>query len=136
MSTSTALASQAATKPRDWTRGYALAAGIAYLVTFAASIPSMAQELLAMADHQSVQVDLRSVFVPEAMQDLADGHAEVHHRKVAAAAAGLSGCDTVMLAQFSMADAQPQAQAALSCPVLSSPDCAVHALQQALSHAR
>lgn len=41
MSTSTAPASQAATKPRDWTRGYALAAGIAYLVTFAASIPAL-----------------------------------------------------------------------------------------------
>lgn len=41
MSTTTDPATRATTKPRDWTRGYALAAGIAYLVTFAASIPAL-----------------------------------------------------------------------------------------------
>jgi hypothetical protein len=39
-----------------------------------------------------------------------------------------------MLAQFSMAQAQPQAQATLSCPVLSSPDCAVLALKKRMTH--
>jgi hypothetical protein len=40
--TTTAAASHVTARPtRDWTRGYALAAGIAYLVTFAASIPAV-----------------------------------------------------------------------------------------------
>ena len=94
----------------------------------------MSDELLAMAARRGLEVDLRSVFVPEAMQDLAAGRAEDHHRKIAAAASPLIDCDAVMLAQFSMADAHPHAQAALPCPVLSSPDCAVHALQQTMSH--
>jgi hypothetical protein len=40
----------------------------------------------------------------------------------------------VMLAQFSMAAAQPLVQAGLACPVLSSPDCAVLALQKIMNH--
>ena len=43
--------------------------------------------------------------------------------------------DAVMLAQFSMADAQPAVQAQLECPVLTSPDCAVLALRQRMTHA-
>lgn len=40
--TITATAPSAGTTPRkDWTRGYALAAGIAYLITFAASMPAV-----------------------------------------------------------------------------------------------
>jgi hypothetical protein len=39
-----------------------------------------------------------------------------------------------MLAQFSMAAAQPAAQADLPCPVLSSPDCAVLALRNEMAH--
>lgn len=40
--TTTATAPATSTAPRkDWTRGYALAAGIAYLVTFAASMPAV-----------------------------------------------------------------------------------------------
>lgn len=102
------------------------------VATFAASIPSMSEELLAMAAKRGIEVDLRSLFVPEAMQDLADGRTADHHRKVAGAAAQLRDCDAVMLAQFSMAEARDAAQAGLSCPVLSSPDCAVLALQRAL----
>jgi len=41
----------------------------------------------------------------------------------------------VMLAQFSMAAALPIVQAELPCPVLSSPDCAVQALMERMSHA-
>ena len=46
----------------------------------------------------------------------------------------LAGCEVVMLAQFSMAAAQPAVQAALPCPVLSSPYCAVLALQKRMHH--
>jgi hypothetical protein len=105
------------------------------LATFQASIASMTEELQAMAAARGRSVELRSVFVPEAMDDLAQGRASDHDRKIAEAARTLAGCDTVMLAQFSMAAAQPAVQAQLPCPVLASPDCAVRALQTRMNHA-
>lgn len=105
------------------------------LATFQASLPSMAAELQQMAGERGISVELRSVFVPQAMDDLAAGRAGEHHRKVAAAAGELAGCDAVMLAQFSMAAAAPEVQARLPCPVLSSPDCAVLALMQTMRDA-
>jgi hypothetical protein len=105
------------------------------VATFQASIASMAEELEQMAGERGIPVALRSVFVPQAMEDLAQGRAAEHHRKVAAAARDLAGCDAVMLAQFSMAAAAAEVQAQLPCPVLSSPDCAVLSLLQRMSHA-
>ena len=105
------------------------------LATFQASLGSMAAELQQMASERGIAVDLRSVFVPEAMDDLAQGRAAEHHRRIAAAAGELAGCDAVMLAQFSMAAAAPDVQAQLSCPVLSSPDCAVLSLMQTMADA-
>jgi hypothetical protein len=108
------------------------------IATFAASIPSMSEELLALAQQRGHRVELSTVFVPEAMDDLARGHADLHHRKIAAGAAAggedLQSCAAVMLAQFSMAQAQPQVQAMLACKVLSSPDCAVLALKKRMNH--
>jgi hypothetical protein len=46
----------------------------------------------------------------------------------------LPACDGIMLAQFSMAAAQPLCQQHARVPVLSSPDCAVVALQKAMHH--
>jgi hypothetical protein len=43
-------------------------------------------------------------------------------------------CDVIMLAQFSMAAAQTLAQTKTSAPVLTSPDCAVMALQQRMNN--
>jgi hypothetical protein len=111
--------------------GRPLRAGL--VATFQASIPSMSEELEAMARERGIALELRAVFVPEAMQDLADGRPQDHHRKVAAGAAQLAGCDVVMLAQFSMADALAASQATLACPVLSSPDCAALSLQQRIA---
>jgi hypothetical protein len=105
------------------------------VATFQASLPSMTGELQAMATQRGLAMALRTVFVPEAMDDLAQGRPADHHRKIAAAARPLAGCDAVLLAQFSMAAAQPIVQAELPCPVLSSPDCAVQALMQRMAHA-
>lgn len=100
------------------------------VATFQASIASMSSELQQMAQERGIAIELRSVFVAEAMQDLAEARAGEHHRKVAQAAQQLADCDVVMLAQFSMADAQSLVQQQLQCPVLSSPDCAVLALKK------
>jgi hypothetical protein len=105
------------------------------VATFEPSIPSMSEELQAMARQRGVAIELRPVFVPEAMDDLARGRPEDHHRKIAQASRQLAACDAVLLAQFSMAAALPTVQSQLTGPVLSSPDCAVLALQQRMTHA-
>ena len=102
------------------------------VATFQASIVSMSDELQAMAEEQGIPIDLRAVFVPQAMDDLAQGRANDHHLKIAQAARQLAECDAVMLAQFSMAAAVPAVQRELKCPILSSPDCAVLALKQGM----
>jgi hypothetical protein len=100
------------------------------VATFQPSISSMSEELQAMARDRDIALDLRSVFVPQAMDDLAQGRAAQHHRRIAEAARPFADCDAVLLAQFSMAAAAADVQARLPCPVLSSPDCAVRALMQ------
>lgn len=111
--------------------GRPLRAGL--VATFQASIPSMSEELQALAAARGIALDLRTVFVPEAMQDLAEGRPQDHHRKVAEGARSLAGCDVVMLAQFSMAAAREASQAVLACPVLSSPDCAALLLKERIA---
>jgi hypothetical protein len=104
------------------------------VATFEASIPSMSAELLQMARQRGQAIELRTAFVPGALQDLAEGRAAQHHEKIAQAARQLADCCVVMLAQFSMAAAQPLVQQGLACPVLSSPDCAVLALKRTMTH--
>ena len=129
-------------KPNEAMFDQALALGaggkhlrLGLVATFQGSIASMSDELLALATQRGIFVDLQCLFVPEAMDDLAQGRAEDHHRKIAQASRALASCDAVMLAQFSMAAAQPAVQRELSCPVLTSPDCAVLALRQAMANA-
>ena len=94
------------------------------LATFAASIPSMQAELPGIA--------LESVCVPEAMAALQAGDGARHDALLAAAAPRLQNCDAIMLAQFSTARAREAVRAAVSCPVLTSPDSAVLAMRKRL----
>lgn len=114
-------------------RSPASGARLGLIATFEDSIPPMSAELLAMAKARGCNIVLETRFVLQAMDDLARGEAALHHAKVARAALELRDCDVVMLAQFSMAAAQPETQAGVSCPVLSSPDCAVLALKKRMS---
>ena len=104
------------------------------LATFEPSIASMAQELKDMARALGLVMEIHSAHVPEAMDDLSRGDADLHHHKIAEALAHLPACDVIVLAQFSMAAAQPLAQSRSAVPVLSSPDCAVMALRQRMMH--
>lgn len=108
---------------------------VGLLATFAPSIASMAAELEHMAQQRGQPLTLHSAHVPEAMDDLNQGHAERHHEKIARAATQLPACDVLLLAQFSMAAAQPWVQGQSAVPVLSSPDCAVTALRQRMTNA-
>jgi hypothetical protein len=107
---------------------------IGLLATFEPSIESMAQELQTCASQRGLRIAIEAAHVPEAMDDLQRGQAQLHHQKIAHAAAALPACDVVMLAQFSMAAAQPLTQRGCAVPVLSSPDCAVTELRRKITH--
>ena len=125
-------------KPNEAMFEQALGMGkkLTLVATFAPSIDSMKPEIEQMARERNVQVDLETVHVPGAMDDLAAGHAEEHHRRIAEAVAQVTGRDAIMLAQFSMSASQSRAQARTACPILTSPDCAVAALRSRLQAAR
>lgn len=112
----------------------ALEAGskIGLLATFGPSIPSLTAELEAMAARQGKSPSLTSVLVPEAMEALGSGNTAAHNRLLAAAAQQLSGCDTVMLAQFSTSLAFEDVSRVLKCRVLTSPHSAVSKLKSIL----
>jgi len=107
---------------------------VGLVATFEASIASMSDEFMELARSRHVNATVSGCFVPEAMSDLAQGNAQAHHDKVARAVAQLPACDVMLLAQFSMAAAQPLAQRVTATPVLSSPDCAILALRKQLNH--
>jgi Asp/Glu/hydantoin racemase len=120
-------------KPNEAMFEQALGIGkkLALVATFRPSLVSMSEELESMAQTHDIEgLQLRTLFVPEAMADSAAGRGDDHDRKVADAAAQLKIYDCVMLAQFSMARAAPMVQERLVCPVLTSPGCAVLALRR------
>jgi hypothetical protein len=69
------------------------------------------------------------------MNELAEGKEQSHHQRVVKAVSQAPACDVIMLAQFSMAQAQTlaQSQAPASTPVLTSPHCAVKAIMKRLT---
>ena len=107
---------------------------VGLVATYAASIDSMSEEFNAMTSNLKHSVHLHGVHVPQAMDDLAKGDALLHHQRIAAAIEQMPACDVYMLAQFSMAAAQPLAQSKTPSPLLTSPDCAVMALQNRMKN--
>lgn len=105
---------------------------VVLLATFEASIASMREEFLALAQSKKIDVDFTGIFVPQAMDDLANGQAQMHHQKIAQALLNAPACDVFMLAQFSMADAQTLGQSTTKTPVLCSPTSAVQSMMQQL----
>lgn len=122
-------------KPNEAMFAEALARGgrIGMVATFQPSVPSMQPEFSAMAAAAGSTAKLETVCTPEAMPALAAGDTATHDRLVVEAAAGLAGCDVVVLAQFSMAGARAAVAAATGKPVLTSPDSAVTLLRSRLA---
>ena len=107
---------------------------IGLVATFAASIDSMREEVMAMTAHMNRVVNLHGVHVPLAMEALAKGQSQEHDQRIAVGIENMPTCDVIMLAQFSMAAAQTWAQTKTTAPVLTSPDCAVIALQHRMKN--
>jgi len=108
---------------------------IGMVATFAPSLPPMEAEFAAMAAAAGSPARLETVCTPDAMPALAAGDTATHDRLVAEAAATLAHCDTVLLAQFSMARARDAVSERVAAPVLTSPDSAVDALRNRLAAA-
>jgi Asp/Glu/hydantoin racemase len=97
------------------------------LLTFQPSAESMKVEFKEQAAGRKFELEV--IVVPEAMAALQKGNAEEQNRLLAEAAAKAGPFDALMLGQFSMAPARGAVQAAVKCPVLTSPDSAVRKLR-------
>jgi Asp/Glu/hydantoin racemase len=113
----------------------ALASGrrIGMLATFPPSVAGMEEEFRAQAGASGATI--ATVCVPEAMAAARRGDQTAHDALLAGAARRpeMQGLDALMLAQFSMAPARDAVQAAVGCPVLTSPASAVRKLKRLLS---
>lgn len=102
---------------------------VGLLATFEPSIPSMEQEFVDMAAASGGAARLSSICVPDALVALLDGDNATHNRLIAEAAQDLGEVDTILLAQFSMAEAADDVRAKTGKKVLTSPASAVRALK-------
>jgi hypothetical protein len=125
-------------KPNEAMFDAALTIGgrIAMLATFAPAVTSMEDEFRDLANRRKVSATLESALVRGAREALMAGESVKHDRLIAEAARELKGCDAIMLAHFSMANAAPLARAKVGRrPVLTAPDAAVLKLRSLLTHA-
>lgn len=99
------------------------------VATFGPSILSMEAEF---QEASGGRVPLQTVFAEGAMDALRRGDPYEHNRLVAEAAATLAGCDVIMLAHFSTAQALAATQARVAATVTSAPHAAVVRLRAKL----
>jgi Asp/Glu/hydantoin racemase len=122
-------------KPNEAMIDEALAAGrrLALIASFAPSLPSMQAEFEDAAAARGIRLELTTHAAEGAMPALAAGDVERHDHFIAAAAAAAGPVDAVILAQFSMARAEPVV-ARLACGrVITSPISAVERLREVLA---
>lgn len=118
-------------RPNESAFSEALALGgrIGLMVTFAPSLPSLTQEIREMAGGP---VEVTGVMVEGALAALKAGDGATHDRLATEAAARLSGIDTLILGQFSLARARPAIEAATGLRVVTTPEAAIRGLKRAI----
>jgi hypothetical protein len=123
-----ALAPLPVLKPNEAMIEEAVAAGgtIGLLASFAPTLRSMPPEFPA-------DTRLHTQLAEGALEALNAGDVATHNRLAMEAAVGMAGCDTIALAQFSLASAAPGIAAATGKPVLTTPDSAVRKMRRLLS---
>ena len=119
-------------KPNDAMIEKALDAGsrIAVMATVGPTIPSISAEIEEMAAARGQKVDLVPYVVDHAFDALAAGDAAAHDRLVAERARDISGCDAIVLAQFTLSRAVPAVQAVNTTPIYNSPGAAVARMRE------
>jgi hypothetical protein len=115
-------------KPNEAMIEEAVAAGgrIGLLASFAPTLASMPAEFPA-------GVEIVPRLADGALAALNRGDGRDHDRLAAEAARGLTGCDVIALAQFSLARAADAVASATGRPVLTTPDSAVRKLARQLA---
>jgi len=98
---------------------------IGMVATFGPAIGTMEDEFRAFASEVGSPATLETVLAEGAIESLRRGEAADHDRKVAEAAAQLSGFDALMLAHFSTSRAAQAVRSAVDIPVLTAPEAAV-----------
>ncbi|MFC4307745.1 aspartate/glutamate racemase family protein [Steroidobacter flavus] len=121
-------------RPNEATFNRALDMGrhIGLMVTFPPSLPALEAELRQMAAERGVEISITSRVIEGALAALKSGDGEKHDRLAAAVAAEMPSTDCLILGQFSLAQAAPAVQAAVSSPVLTTPRTAVEQLRSML----
>jgi hypothetical protein len=109
---------------------------IGMIATFPPAKASMEAEFAEEARRRECNARLTTVMVEPAMTALRAGDAATHNRLVAEAAASMTACDAIVLAQFSTARAAGAARSMTRIPVLTSPDTAVAKLKSLIAPAR
>jgi Asp/Glu/hydantoin racemase len=122
-------------KPNEAMIDAALEAGrrLALVASFAPTLPSMQAELEEAAAARGIRLELSLHAVPDAMPALQAGDAATHDRLIAETAAAAGPVDAIVLAQFSMARAEPAVTRVTSARVLTSPTSAVERLRGLLA---
>lgn len=98
---------------------------IGMVATFGPAIGTMEDEFRAFASEVGSPATLETVLAEGAIESLRRGEAADHDRRVAEAAAQLSGFDALMLAHFSTSRAAQAVRSAVDIPVLTAPEAAV-----------
>jgi Asp/Glu/hydantoin racemase len=124
-------------KPNDAMIDKALDGGsrIAIMATVGPTIPSISVEIEEMAAGRGQKVELVPYVVDHAFDALAAGDAATHDRLVAARARDIAGCDTIVLAQFTLSRAVPAVRSVNETPIYDSPGAAVARMREMVSGA-
>lgn len=104
----------------------ALGGTIGLMATFGPTLKTMPDEFPA-------SVTLRPRLIEGAMAALDAGNGDEHDRLAREAATGLTGCNAIALAQFSLARAQGVVREVTGLPVLTTPHSAVRKLKALLA---
>lgn len=101
----------------------------AMLTTFTPSVQALRSELSDMATTLGVKPDVDSFMVDGALDELLAQRGDAHDRLIAQRVNGLSQYPTIVLGQFSMAQAAQHPEIKSSARLLTTPDCAVRKLK-------
>lgn len=106
---------------------------IVMLATFAPAVAGMETEFRELASAKQSKAKITAVVVAGARDALNVGDVELHNKLIVEAALQHQQADAIVLAHFSMEVAFENVQAAVTCPVLSSPQAAVAKLKRLMS---
>lgn len=102
---------------------------IIMLATFAPAVPGMEAEFRELARANQSMAKITTIVVAGARDALSAGNTALHNQLIIEAARQHQYADALVLAHFSMEVAYKEIKAAVTCPVLSSPQAAVAKLK-------